>query len=91
MKYIDIIKNGDSNVLELKDMGKPLPKKSEILIKVKAAGVNRPDILQRMGLYPPPKGAPLYPGLEVAGIIESIGENVSGFSSRKFYENLRNN
>ena len=80
MKYIDITKNGGSDVLKLKDMVKPLPKKSEILIKVKAAGVNRPDILQRMGLYPPPKGAPLYPGLEVAGIIESIGENVSGFS-----------
>ena len=80
MKYIDITKNGGSEVLKLKEIDVPSPKNSEILIKVEAAGVNRPDILQRMGLYPPPKNAPHYPGLEVAGTIKSMGENVSGFS-----------
>ena len=79
MRYVNITKNGGSEVLELKEMSVPLLKKSQILIKVGAAGVNRPDILQRKGLYPPPRGAASYPGLEVAGIIERIGEGVSGF------------
>lgn len=52
---------------------KPVPQQGELLIKVMAAGVNRPDILQRQGLYPPPEGASDLPGLEVAGIIESDG------------------
>ncbi len=52
---------------------KPEPQKGELLIKVMAAGVNRPDILQRQGLYPPPPGASDLPGLEVAGIVESNG------------------
>lgn len=80
MKYIDITKNGGSEVLKLKRMDVPSPKKSEILINVEAAGVNRPDVLQRMGMYPPPKGAPNYPGLEVSGTIKSMGKSVSGFS-----------
>ncbi len=79
MRYIDITKNGGSEVLELKEMSVPSMQKGQILIKVGAAGVNRPDILQRMGLYPPPRGVASYPGLEVAGIIEGIGEGVSGF------------
>ena len=56
----------------------PLPKPAagEILVKVAAAGVNRPDVMQRMGLYPPPPGAPDIPGLEIAGEIVALGTNV---------------
>jgi putative PIG3 family NAD(P)H quinone oxidoreductase len=50
---------------------------SEVLIKVAAAGVNRPDVLQRRGMYPPPPGAPSVPGLEVAGEIVGVGEGVA--------------
>ncbi|MDC0074384.1 NAD(P)H-quinone oxidoreductase [Alphaproteobacteria bacterium] len=76
MKYIDITEKGGPEVLKIKEMSVPSPKKNQVLIKVEACGINRPDILQRMGLYPPPKGAPLYPGLEVAGTIVSLGKNV---------------
>jgi NADPH2:quinone reductase len=54
----------------------PAPGPGEILVKVAAAGVNRPDVLQRMGLYPPPPGAPDIPGLEIAGEVAALGENV---------------
>ncbi len=54
----------------------PVPGKDEVLIKVAAAGVNRADILQRLGKYPPPEGVTDIPGLEVSGIIESTGERV---------------
>ena len=52
------------------------PGEAEILVKVKAAGVNRPDVMQRQGLYPPPPGAPDIPGLEIAGEIAALGANV---------------
>jgi putative PIG3 family NAD(P)H quinone oxidoreductase len=54
----------------------PPPGRGEVLIEVHAAGVNRPDVLQRKGLYPPPPGASDLPGLEVAGVVESCGEGV---------------
>jgi putative PIG3 family NAD(P)H quinone oxidoreductase len=54
----------------------PRPGSGEVLIRVEAAGVNRPDILQRRGLYPPPPGAPNIPGLEAAGTIVALGEGV---------------
>jgi len=53
----------------------PTPQTSEILVRVAAAGVNRPDVMQRMGLYPPPKGAPDIPGLEIAGTVVACGPN----------------
>ena len=56
----------------------PKPKSGELLIEVAAAGVNRPDVLQRRGAYPPPPGAPTIPGLEVAGIVAATGEEVPG-------------
>ena len=55
----------------------PAPGEGEVLIRVRAAGVNRPDLLQRQGLYPPPPGAPDTPGLEVAGEIAAIGPGVA--------------
>ena len=54
----------------------PRPGPGEVLIRVAAAGVNRPDVMQRMGLYPPPPGAPATPGLEVAGEIVALGDGV---------------
>ncbi|WP_461384523.1 NAD(P)H-quinone oxidoreductase, partial [Devosia indica] len=63
----------------LKPVTRPLPEPgpSDVLIKVKAAGINRPDILQRMGAYPPPKGASDLPGLEVAGEVVATGKAVT--------------
>jgi NADPH:quinone reductase len=54
----------------------PVAGKGEVLIKVAAAGVNRPDVVQRKGLYPPPPGAPSIPGLEVSGVIVALGQGV---------------
>src|SRR5699024_6986743 len=54
-------------------------KADEVLVKVHAFGINRPDILQRQGLYPMPKGVTPVPGLEVAGIVESVGSDVTKF------------
>ena len=58
---------------------RPVPSSGdgEILVKVAAAGVNRPDVMQRKGLYPPPKGAPDIPGLEIAGEVAALGPNVT--------------
>jgi putative PIG3 family NAD(P)H quinone oxidoreductase len=78
VKAIEIIEPGEPEVLTVCNRDKPIPKSDEILIEVKAAGVNRPDVVQRKGLYPPPPGASDIPGLEVAGIISEIGSNVSG-------------
>jgi len=71
---------GDSDVLVIAE--KPLPSvgTADVLIKVSAAGVNRADILQRRGLYPSPPDAPPWPGLEVAGSVELVGEHVTGFA-----------
>ena len=78
MKAIVITNPGAPDVLQLFERPKPLPGKNEVLIKVKAAGVNRPDIAQRKGGYPPPPGAPAdIPGLEVSGIVEDCGEKVT--------------
>ncbi len=74
MKAIIITQPGDLDVLKQADVPKPEPKPGEVLIKVVAAGVNRPDVAQRKGVYPPPPRAPQdIPGLEVAGIIEAVG------------------
>jgi len=77
MNYIQIEKHGDPEVLKLHSMPVPEPGPGEVLIKVAAAGVNRPDVMQRKGLYPPPPGATDVPGLEVSGTVVSVGQNVS--------------
>ena len=59
----------------------PVPKSGEILVKVKAAGVNRPDVLQRQGGYPPPPGAPDTPGLEIAGEVVALGDGVKRYEA----------
>ncbi|OJV19670.1 MAG: zinc-binding dehydrogenase [Dyadobacter sp. 50-39] len=78
MKAIVITQPGGPEVLQIQEREKPQPAASEVLIKVYAAGVNRPDVFQRKGNYPPPPGAPQdIPGLEVAGIIEQVGQDVT--------------
>ena len=79
MRHIEISQPGEPEVLKIVEAEIPQPKSNEILIQVKAAGINRPDVLQRKGLYPMPKGVTLIPGLEVAGIVAAIGENVRDF------------
>jgi putative PIG3 family NAD(P)H quinone oxidoreductase len=68
---------GGAEALELVRLERPRPKAGEILIRVHAAGVNRPDLLQRQGAYPPPTGAPETLGLEVAGEVTALGEGVT--------------
>ena len=77
MKYIKIEKYGGPEVLTLTSMPIPEPGPCEDLIRVAAAGVNRPDIMQRKGLYPPPPGATDVPGLEVSGTVVKVDENVT--------------
>ncbi len=79
MTAIEISKFGGPDVLKPRQLPLPPIKPGEILIKVAAAGVNRPDIMQRSGLYPAPKGASEIPGLEVSGEIVALGEDVSGW------------
>lgn len=67
---------GSAEVMQLVDDERPTPGAGEVLIEVHVAGVNRPDVLQRSGNYPPPKGASPYLGLEVAGTIAAVGPGV---------------
>jgi len=76
MRAVEITQPGGPEVLKPADRPKPSPKPGEILIKVAAAGVNRPDVLQRMGMYPVPPGASDLPGLEIAGEVVDTGEKV---------------
>jgi NADPH2:quinone reductase len=76
MNAIDPAGAGGPEMLQLVRRPVPRPGAGEVLIRVAAAGVNRPDILQRLGAYPPPPGAPSIPGLEVAGEIVAVGEGV---------------
>ncbi|GMV62272.1 MAG: NAD(P)H quinone oxidoreductase [Parvibaculum sp.] len=77
MKSIAIREPGGPDVLVPAEIETPVPGHGEILIRVAAAGVNRPDTIQRMGLYPPPPGAPATPGLEVAGEVVETGAGVT--------------
>jgi NADPH2:quinone reductase len=77
MTAIGIREPGKPEVLVPEERPVPQPGAGEILIKVEAAGVNRPDVMQRKGLYPPPPGAPDIPGLEVAGTVAAIGNNAT--------------
>jgi NADPH2:quinone reductase len=76
MRVIEISEFGGPDVLKIAQRGTPSPGPGEVLIKVVAAGVNRPDIVQRYGKYPPPPGASDIPGLEVSGHIAAKGDGV---------------
>jgi NADPH2:quinone reductase len=81
MRAIEITRPGGPEVLQLCERALPTPGPGEVLIKVHAAGVNRPDVLQRLGLYPVPPGASDIPGLEVAG--EVVDGDLAGSTLRK--------
>src|ERR1041384_1830131 len=74
MTAIAIREPGAPDVLVPQERDTPQPKAGEMLVKVAAAGVNRPDVMQREGKYPPPPGAPDIPGLELAGEVVALGE-----------------
>jgi putative PIG3 family NAD(P)H quinone oxidoreductase len=73
MTAVEIAEPGPPDVLRVVQRPMPVPGANEVLIRIEAAGVNRPDISQRQGRYPPPPGAPDLPGLEVAGTIAAVG------------------
>src|SRR6202790_3242382 len=79
MKAVVVEKPGDENALKLAEVPEPSIKPDEILIRVHAAGVNRADLLQRQGFYPPPPGASEIIGMEVAGEVVALGDSVKGW------------
>ena len=81
MTAIEISEPGGPHMLRPVQRSVPEPKEGEILVRVRAAGVNRPDVLQRLGQYAPPPGASDIPGLEIAGDIVAIGSGVKRFKS----------
>ena len=77
MMCVEIAEPGGPEVLRVIERSDPVPGPGDVLIQVAAAGVNRPDVMQRRGAYPPPPGASDIPGLEVAGTIAAVGDRVS--------------
>jgi NADPH:quinone reductase len=79
MRHVDLPAHGGPEVMRLVEGPLPSPRPGEVLVKVEAAGVNRPDVAQRQGAYPPPKDASPILGLEIAGEIVALGEGVTDF------------
>jgi putative PIG3 family NAD(P)H quinone oxidoreductase len=77
MHAVVISEPGGPEVLQWTEVEDPRPGPGEVLIEVTAAGVNRADMMQRQGFYPPPPGAPPYPGLECSGTVAALGEGVT--------------
>jgi putative PIG3 family NAD(P)H quinone oxidoreductase len=79
MRAVVITEPGEPEVLQWLEVPDPVPGPDEVVIEVAAAGVNRADLMQRQGFYPPPPGAPLYPGLECSGQVRAVGEQVTSW------------
>ncbi len=77
MKAVIVSPPGDAGQLNISSWEKPVPNQHEILVKVAATAINRADILQRKGSYPPPKGASPILGLEISGEVTKAGKNVT--------------
>src|SRR5712675_1481182 len=77
MHAVVITEPGEPEVLRWLEVPDPVPGPGEVVIGVAASAVNRADLMQRQGLYPPPPGAPPYPGLECSGRIRAVGEGVT--------------
>ncbi|HWG62697.1 MAG TPA: NAD(P)H-quinone oxidoreductase [Streptosporangiaceae bacterium] len=77
MRAVVITRPGDPDVLCMEDVPDPVPGPGEVLIDITAAGLNRADVMQRQGMYPPPRGAPPYPGLECSGRVGQVGPGVT--------------
>ncbi|MFN7103419.1 MAG: alcohol dehydrogenase catalytic domain-containing protein, partial [Pseudorhizobium sp.] len=80
MRYVDVPSFGAPEVMQMATGPVPLPRPGEVIVKVEAAGINRPDVAQRSGKYPPPKDASPILGLEVAGTVVALGEGVTDFA-----------
>lgn len=80
MRVVEIAAPGGPEQLRSARRPVPQPGNDEVLVRVQAAGVNRPDVMQRQGRYPPPPGASDLPGMEIAGEIAALGANVSGLA-----------
>src|SRR5262245_22800567 len=80
MTYVDLPAAGGPEAMVLAKGVLPAVRPGELLVRVAAAGVNRPDVMQRRGDYPPPPGASPILGLEVAGTVAALGEGAQGFS-----------
>lgn len=80
MRYVDVPGFGGPEVMRMATGPAPLPRPGEVIVKVEAAGINRPDVAQRSGKYPPPKDASPILGLEVAGTAVALGEGVTDFA-----------
>ncbi len=81
MTAIAITRPGGPEVLKPVKLPVPVPGPGQVLVRVRAAGVNRPDVLQRQGAYPPPPGAPATPGLEIAGEVAALGDGVKRYEA----------
>lgn len=79
MKAIEVGQFGGTEVLQVVEKPRPDPGAGEVLVKVAAAGINFADIMARQGVYPPGPKPPFVPGMEVAGVVESVGAGVTGF------------
>jgi putative PIG3 family NAD(P)H quinone oxidoreductase len=80
MRAVVITEPGEPEVLEVQEVPDPEPKAGEVLINVAATAINRADLLQRQGNYPPPHGAPPYLGMESSGTIAKLGQGVTGWN-----------
>ena len=80
MRAISISEPGDADVLTVTEEARPIAGPGQVVIDVAAAGVNRADVMQRLGFYPPPKGASPLPGLEVSGTVAEVADGVSGIA-----------
>ncbi|GIJ22015.1 NAD(P)H-quinone oxidoreductase [Micromonospora lutea] len=78
MRAITIAEPGGPDVLTWSEVPEPQAGPGEVIVEVRATAVNRADLLQRQGHYPPPPGAPAYPGLECSGVVSAIGPDVAG-------------
>src|SRR5688500_9834465 len=81
MRAAVITRPGGAEVLEIQDVPRPLPRETEVLVRVRASALNRADLLQRAGRYPAPPGAPTnIPGLEIAGEVADVGPGSSAWT-----------
>ncbi|QCB92421.1 NAD(P)H-quinone oxidoreductase [Cellulomonas shaoxiangyii] len=78
MRAVVVTRPGGPEVLRVQEVPEPSPGPGELLVEVAAAGVNRADLLQREGRYPPPPGAPAWPGLEASGVVAALGPRADG-------------
>jgi putative PIG3 family NAD(P)H quinone oxidoreductase len=80
MRAVVVTEFGGPEVLQWLEVPDPVAGPGEVVVRVTASAVNRADLLQRQGFYPPPPGAPEYPGLECSGTVEAVGDGVEGWS-----------